>query len=424
MHHTEATINETSSTTFATENVSTYRNPWRISAMDLQRGIIMILMALSHSREFIGIEHYTNDQYNVSPSWLGSNFLDFFQQVFVEILVAGGFYMMMGIGIVYLFQARLKAEWSLEKTCSYLIQRGLVLVVIQFTILQFFEIIGLSKVYFYVGVLFGLGVDMIFASLCLYFIYKLKAYFAIKNASLEFLLPLALILIITLSIQALMTSLHDNHQQPTYWMTLLVMGGQYMNMFGYETDIDFTPIPWFPAVAFGLMIGQILFLYREKSFKYILGIGFSCLVSFFLIRTANLYGWFNFGDFKYLAPGDIVTPAAYFSVSKYPPSITYFLWAFGINLLGICLWQIAEKYTPSIIKLMNPVKIIGQCALFFFVLHWFLYYGISLLLPYKLSNSTGIVALWLLGIIPLYLMCKQYNAFKSRQPQTSKWRML
>lgn len=424
--HTEAraSSNISSSMLLANDSIKTPNNTWRISAMDIQRGLIMILMALSHSREYIGIKHYSNYHYDVSPAWFGTSKLDFFQQVFVEILVAGGFFMMMGVGMIFLLRARLKDGWSLEKTCCYLVQRGLMLLLIQFTILQLFEFIGEHKIYFYVGVLFGLGMDMIFASLCLYLIYKFKSFFSSQQDLISYLFPLALIVIITLSIQKLMDNVYLHHAQPSIWMSIFVIGGDYMQCFGYDVDFDFMPIPWFPAVAFGLIIGQILYVHKEKSFFIILSMAFACLISFFLIRTANLHAWFNWGDYKHFAVGDVITPASYFSVSKYPPSIACFLWAFGINLLGICLWQLAEKYASSVIKFMSPVKIIGQCALFFFVVHWFLYFGISLLLPARLSNSKEIVLLWLLGIIPLYFMCKQYNKFKSRQPLTSKWRML
>jgi uncharacterized membrane protein len=420
MHHTQA-INK-NSTAFTAENTTTYTNPWRINAMDIQRGVIMILMAFSHCRDYVGVERYSNLDFATSPAWLGSSLLDIFHQIFVSTLVAGGFFMMMGISIVFLYQARLKEGWSLEKTCVYLIQRGCVLVLLQFTILQLFEFIAEQKIYLYVGVLFGLGIDMILASLCIYTIYKLKSLFAIKNSSIEYILPLTLILVITLSIQVFMTGLHNSYKELNFWIIALITGGDSFHN-GFRLDFNFTPIPWFPAVAFGLMIGQLLFSYKEKSFKLILGIALSCLISWLIIRAANLYGIFHFGDYKFLASGDVVSPAAFFGMSKYPPSITYFLWAFAINLLGICLWQFAEKHFTSFIKLMNPIKIIGQCALFFFVVHWFVYYGISLFVTSHVATAPSIISLWLLGLIPLYLMCKRYNAFKLQQPQTSKWRM-
>jgi len=394
---------------------------WRASAMDIQRGIIITLMAFSHCREYVGTDYYKNGEFFNSPAWQGTTILDFMQHICVTMLASGGFFMMMGIGIVFLYQARLKAGWSLEKTCLYLIKRGCLLVFLQFTLLLGFEWVAENQIYLYIGVLFALGMNMIFSSLCIYCIYKIKSKLNINNSYIEYLLPFTLMMSVIVLVQYFMDQLRINHVDPSPLVFALITAGK--SNIGLDLDINFTPIPWFPAVAFGLMTGQILYTYRERSFKPLFIIAIALLAAFFLIRTANLYGLFTFGEYKMLAADTPVSFADYFAVTKYPPSVGYFLWAFGINLFCICMWQLAEKYTPFLVNILKPFKVFGQCALFFFIFHWFVYLGISRLIPSPVSEPFDLIKFWLIGLIALYFLCKKYYAFKSQKSPESIWRM-
>jgi uncharacterized membrane protein len=395
----------------------TSKTSWRISAMDIQRGIIMLLMSFAHCREYVGAEHYANYFYFMSAKWEGNSTLDILQQIFVTLLVSGGFFMMMGIGIVFLYYTRLKNGWSNEKTCLYLVKRGCLLVLLQLTLLEAFEVF--SSKHFYIGVLFALGINMMISSLLIYSLQKVKLKFSIKHSWLEYVIPLSIALFIMIAIQLITNALQSNLIQPNFWLTALILGGNNY----YNTDIDFTPIPWFPAVAFGLVIGQLLYSYRENSFKYLMMISLSLLMGFFIIRTGNLLNWFHFGGYKLLPPGEALSFASYFAISKYPPSITYFLWSFGINIFCICLWQFTELNIPWIFNCIKPVKIFGQCALFFFITHWFVYYFISQLIPTLAVTPMDIAKLWLMGLIPLYLLCLWFYAIKSSKSPDSIWRM-
>lgn len=390
----------------------------RVNAMDIQRGLIMLLMAFSHCREYVGVPHYSNLHWNIPTLWLGTSAFDLFQQIIISTIVAPGFFMMMGVGIVFLYRARLKEGWSLEKICQYFLFRGALLIFLQLTVLQLFEFIAEEKIYFYAGVLLSLGFCMILAALCFYFASKCKQ--AFPNYTFEYSFPAALAIIIVLFMHHMVTPLAQNHAAPDLWQIVFLLGGIYQN--GVMIDINFTPLPWLPATLVGLIVGQLIYAKPKDGFKKIFYIASSFLALWFILQTGNLLGWFSIGEFKITQASDPFSLAAYFSMSKYPPSLTFLLWGLGINLLCLCGFRQLEKM-GFVLNWLNPLKVFGQCALFFFLIHWFIYFGISLILSEALHSATGIGVMWFLGLCLLYPLCKQYYAFKMKQAKDSIWRM-
>lgn len=157
--------------------------------------------------------------------------------------------------------------------------------------------------------------------------------------------------------------------------------------------------------------------------KWLRRVTFSFFLTWFILRTANIYGLFNFGDYKIPSGNETLNWQAYLSVSKFPPSLCCFLWSWAINLAWILMWFKLEKHFTSILVLFKPLKVYGQSALFFFIGHWFVYFGLSLLLPGKLSSFPGLAIVWLVGLMILYPLCRVWYQFKSRQNKESIWRM-
>ncbi|AWN73257.1 heparan-alpha-glucosaminide N-acetyltransferase domain-containing protein [Legionella anisa] len=395
------------------------RQSIRLNALDLQRGFIMLLMSFSHFRDYFQPLYYVNSDWNISPVWRGTSWVDLMQQMFISTVVAGGFYMMMGIGVYLLWQNRIRNGASAKHVFYYLLKRGGLLIVLQLTLLQVFEIVSFGKIYFYMGVLLTLGICMIVAAGCMWLIQTLKSVPQLKNWSWEYCIPLLFVVIIPLSMQLYLGTYHSD-AQVSLLPAFFFISGEYH--FGVDVDINFTPIPWFPAVAFGLMIGHLLQTKGKDAYKTIGQIAVVLLGAWFTLRTGNLLGWFSFGDYKPVASTDAITWASYFCLSKYPPSFEYFLWSCGLNLLGILAWHKAEFFSPRLIKFTQPLKVFGQCALFFYLMHWFVFYGLSLFFQDS-SSAPVVISCWLLGIVILYLSCISYRKFKLQKPKNSLWRM-
>lgn len=401
MHHKAIALN-------SSDSLVALNSHSRLDAMDLQRGLMMSLMALSHCQEYSAFKRYSREYWHEPVNWLGTSLFDLFHQIFISMFVAGGFFMMMGIGIILLWKAKLKEGWSLEKTCRYLIQRGLVLILLQATVLQFFEIIAERKIYVYVGVLFALGVCMISAAIFLYVLNKIK--------SLNFIATsLFLIIIILLFSHIVVRDIIFNNTHPSMWQIIFLLGGD-INILGFEMSIDFTPLPWFIAVLFGLILGQIFYTHKQHAIRIFGILSIALLISCFLLRLANI------GEYQLFLSSENPQIFSLFCMSKYPPSLCYFLWSLGANLTFLVLFYRMQKIIPQFC--LEPLRILGRSALFFFVTHWFVFYSLSLVWPKNTDSFMSLLAMWSFGMLLLCTMCMAYGRFKIKQAKNSFWRLL
>jgi uncharacterized membrane protein len=105
------------------QNVS--QSPRRVASIDIVRGLVMVLMALDHTRDFIcNIPFEPED---IDKTW-GLYFL----ARWVTHLCAPGFFFLAGVG-AYLYGKR-HSPGELQR---FLVSRGLWLVVLEFTIIGF-----------------------------------------------------------------------------------------------------------------------------------------------------------------------------------------------------------------------------------------------------------------------------------------------
>lgn len=392
----------------------------RLSAIDIQRGLIVILMAFAHSREYLTTEGYTNTKPGVSPKWMGTEWVDLFHQLFVR-TVAGGFCMTMGIGIFFLWQARLANHWEPKKIAQYLFTRGSLLIFLQLTVLGFFNFITTGIFYINVGVLMMLGFCMMSAGACMWLIDSVKNKPWAKNSPVDVIMPLAMISVLVLSTQLAMN--HIDLQHPSLAQMMLLVGGDYFTTTNFEIQFNFVPVPWLTAVIFGLLVGKIIYKNHQQGMITLQKMVVAMLISWFILRTGLLAGWFTFGDYKIPSSGEQLNWISYFCMSKYPPSFDYFLWVLAINMQGIIIWNKIEHTKPKLMSLFTPLKTFGQCALFFFISHWYVYYGLSLIVGH-FTSPAGIFGGWLLGLIVLYPVCRAFRNFKMNKPAESLWRML
>jgi uncharacterized membrane protein len=390
----------------------------RVKAIDIVRGFIMCLMALVHCQEYVGISRKSNLYWN-DPLWQPSSLFDYARHLLISTVASGGFFFLMGIGVVFLWYARQKQGWALNKTLRYLLLRGLLLIILQFTVLAVFECLTEQKIFIYVGVLSSLGVCMIFASLLLFLIQKISIINYCKHV--KYIIPVIIILSILSYNYLSVIYLVKNSLDPSIWQRIFLVGGK-LNFLGIPININFTPLPWFSAVAFGLFMGHFIIDYKGKAWDIMTYIGLLFITVFILLRVASSQGFGSMGEYKDLMNTRLDIESL-FSLTKYPPSICYYLWSLGINMTLLALLKKVEKYMPLFLKLFEPLQVFGKSALFFFVCHWFIYFGLSLLIPHPLNNTWTLLGTWVLGLMMLYYCCAGYYAFKIKKNSSSIWRM-
>jgi hypothetical protein len=90
----------------------------------------------------------------------------------------------------------------------------------------------------------------------------------------------------------------------------------------------------------------------------------------------------------------------------------------GMNLLLMALWK---WIAPRLQNEYHPLPVFGRVALFFYLLHLWIY-GLLGLFSTGGSGLVTMYGFWLLGLLILYPLCYWYNGFKHRKPLTSLWR--
>jgi hypothetical protein len=128
-----------------------------------------------------------------------------------------------------------------------------------------------------------------------------------------------------------------------------------------------------------------------------------------IIRTIGGYGNLNEVPAGWMG---------FLNVIKYPPSLAFLTITLGINLIFMAIWRRVE---PCLQNRYHPLLIFGRVALFFYLLHLWVY-SLSGLFFRSGSGLVTMYGFWLLGLVILYPLCCRFNRFKRSKPLTSFWR--
>lgn len=369
-------------------------------SIDLLRGFIMLLMAIDHASAFIGRTHYF-EIWGVelipyeSAGW--------FLTRFVSHLCAPGFFMLMGFSMIILAENRIAKNWSIAEIRKYFWKRGgvilLLMIFVEFpawglgflsgepAINTEFATPGLPNLGFPSTVLFGLGICMIVGS----YLVKMKWW------------QLSLMVIFNFVLSPWYINNSDPDTSFNILEQILVVPSEGFLMVIYPL------IPWLGVTAFGMLIAKILSKFPKKIYTWSLLTGIVFLILFAIIRIQG------FGNFQIDTYNDWIS---FFTLIKYPPGLTFFLCTIGILLM---FFFVFSKIGAS--KLLQPVQLFGQTAMFFYLAHLYIYGLIGFFFP----NGSGLLVLyicWAIGLIPLYYLCKWYLKFKKGKPAGSIWKMI
>lgn len=383
--------------------MSTVSKSNRLIFVDQYRGLIMVLMALDHTLYFWcsggrisneGLPLLINGllQFNRPQQFTGSEFII----MLLSSLAAPGFLFLSGYVLSRSLNHRREMGMTSSEITRHLMRRGLTLIFLQILIISpafnFPAILSAKTLsifsigtFFSFSVLSTIGTGLIFLALVQRFspwiglLTTLSLY-----AGEQLYLPLLSRTFPALSLasKALVSYfLLPVPFDPTYFL-----------------NQNFPVIPWLVPISLGWLFGETFkrkkdIFYEDKRF-IIAGSGM--LFSFLILRINNVGDYLPFdGSFS-----------SFFVLSKYPPSPDYLLFYMGIMfVLFYFLIQIKQRF-----KLLNFLENFGQVPLFFYLIHLWVYSLIPLLFNKfnVISLKIGLLV-WILGLIVLYSLCKEYN---------------
>ncbi len=385
----------------------------RIESIDVLRGLVMVIMALDHTRDMFHSDAWTDDPLNLVTTTPVLYFTRWITHFCAPIFV-----LLSGTSIYLQGLRKSKAALSL-----FLLKRGLWLVVAEVLIVS----LGLSFLpynFILLQVIWVIGISMILMAGLLW-------------------LPVRAILGIGLLIVLGHNSLDFIEQSPgfkaDFWWILLHGGGN--PIFPYAENrillIGYPLLPWIGLMMLGYCLGWLFspdFPAKRRQ-QWLLMIGVTALVLFGVLRFANVYG----DPFPWSVQKDKVTTLlSFLSVNKYPPSLLYMCVTAGPGLLALALLENTRNRVTAVLKTY------GRTAFFYYLIHWYVLHTLRMIfffadghtipeaiasvktiptlfaLPGNGGYSLGVVyIIWLLVVVGLYPLCRWYDVYKTSHKE--KW---
>ena len=365
--------------------------PNRVRSIDALRGLIMVLMALDHANTLLSWGSQS-EFWGGSPPEYGSAAA--FLIRFVTHLCAPGFFFLMGVGMALLRDARMRSGWSIQRVTRFFALRGVVIILLHFAMSAGFAIPSIADGSF--GIVYNV-------------LYVLGAAMLVTALITEIPSPwLAAIAVVSLLVPEFVLGDPSAFYQPVHpiWRIVAVPGPM-----GNSTVL-YTFFPWFGLAVAGLLLGRELVAHPQRGHRWILGAGIASLGLFVALRSLN-----GFGN---LRPMEGTGWMNFLALTKYPPSLTFVLFTIGTNLL---LWQLLHRMPTGLLQPKNPLLVFGRSPLFFYVVHYWLLYGLRWAGVMRLDRP-AMLPFWLALLVLMYPLCVWYGSWKGRKPEGSFWRLL
>ena len=380
-------------------------NP-RINSLDLLKGLVMVIMALDHVRDYF---HYS--AFLFSPTDPLQSTLPIFFTRWITHFCAPAFCFLAGISAYLVGKRKTQMELS-----SFLIKRGLWLIFVELTLVGFAWYFDIQFRTFGLFVLWSLGMSMIVLAFLIH-------------------LPKIYILIVSLILIAGHNLLDTIHFRGNLLWAMLHDPENYEFFHNYQLFVGYPVVPWIAVMSMGYYFG----LFYEQTFSQIKRqklfniIGIFAIVTFLLLRITNLYG-----DSTVFKLYDTFSQSliSFLNPSKYPPSFLYLLMTLGGTFLFLAN---SEKLQG---KVVNFFSTFGRVPFFYYILHLYLIHALALVFAQlsgygwqKMILSTwvgeapglkgyglnlwGVYMVWILVIGLLYPICRKFDLYK--QSHKEKW---
>ena len=379
----------------------------RIQSIDLLKGLVMLIMALDHVRDYF---HYSAFFFDATDpdqtTW------PIFITRFITHFCAPAFSFLAGTSAFMFGKRKLPAELS-----SFLFKRGLWLVFVEIIIINFGWKFDINFTHIGLQTIWSLGISMIVLAGLIY-------------------LPKKIILALSLVIIFGHNLLDNIHFEGSYFWSILHEYKQFEFIEGHKVLFAYSLLPWIAVMSLGYCFGSLYdSSFEVKKRKRILNnLGIGSLVLFLILIAINKYGnpvqWTNYGITS-------KTLMSIFDVNKYPPSLLYLLITLGGTFLFLAN---AEKLKG---KVVDFFCVFGRVPFFYYILHIYLIHLIAVfaaeftgfgwqvmvsmpIFATRLEALKGygfnlitVYVVWIIVILLLYPLCKKFDNYK--QSHKEKW---
>jgi uncharacterized membrane protein len=363
--------------------------PSRLYSLDALRGLVMIIMALDHVRDFISSSAMLYQPENLTRTTPILFFTRWITHFCAPVFMFAG-----GMGAFL---------WAQRNTglSRFLWTRGLWLIVLELTVMRVSYYFSFSWSYpILLIVLWALGASMI----------------ALAVLSKLPLRVLAVVSVLTIVLHNCLDGIQDGALWTVLHRPGVIALGPVMVLVAYPL------VPWIAVMAAGFCFAQIFLLTPTQRRTILLRTGSVLTIAFLVIRAINIYG-----DPSRWSP-KIYPVLSFLNCTKYPPSLDFLLMTLGPAMLCLA-WFDGLSW-----KAANPLIVFGRVPLFYFVIHFYAAHAIASVMagiryshgsimfgprssfPPDFGYDLWVVYLvWALLMVALYPLCRWFAGVKARR---------
>jgi uncharacterized membrane protein len=379
----------------------------RLQPIDFLRGLVMVIMALDHTRDF-----FHSGAMSFSPEDLTRTTPAIFFTRWITHFCAPVFMFCAGTSaFLWLDQHRNKTQLA-----HFLWRRGLWLILLELTVVRFGLFFNFDYSVILLSIFWALGMSMIALGGLVFLPHRALLFFSISLIALHNMFDVV-----------------KSLQFGRFAWLWQVLHEQGISLTGGPALFTAYPlVPWIGVMSAGFCFGRVYTLRPKRRQRLLIRLGLAMTAGFVVLRAMNGYG-----DPRPWVPqqGLIFTLISFLNCTKYPPSLDFLLMTLGpaIAFLG---W-----FDQARLSIRNPLVVFGRVPLFYFLVHIplihllslvfaALRYGIGAFLLVPPPTLGGprqlfppnygwdlwvVYAVWLLVLVLLYPVCLWFCRLKQQR---------
>jgi uncharacterized membrane protein len=363
----------------------------RFPAIDVMRGLVMVLMTIDHASETFNHGRVFTDSVMFWKPGSGLPVAQFLTRWMTH-LCAPTFVLLAGVSLAIAVENRRAKGDSPRAIDRYILVRGVLILA--------FELLWMSPVMLAPGrillqVLYAIGGSLV----CMAGLRRLSDR---ALAALGF----AIIVFGELGIGLL----HGLHVEQTIPAAMILVAGFF---FQGRFIAAYPLVPWLGIMMLGWVLGRRLLVWRaagvdaERAPRVLATFGVAALATFLVVRGIDGYG-------NMLLHRDDGSLVQWLHVSKYPPSLSFSALELGIASLFLAALFVVTRTRP---EAGGPLRLFGQVALFYYLLHIHLMHLAAWI--FDIRDKLGLASCFvgaLVVLVVLYPVCRAYCTYKAAHP--------
>jgi uncharacterized membrane protein len=380
----------------------------RVAAIDLVRGVIMIIMALDHTRDWVGGEALG------APTRLATTTPALFFTRWITHFCAPVFVLLAGTSA-----GLMTAQKTPNELGAFLLKRGIWLILIEWFVIATaftFAPFGIAQIHGLILVplqtIWAIGASMV-ALAAFQFLGRrsclvIGAAIVVGHNALDPVWPVS----------------HNFDVGSPLWVSLhaqmSTIAGPFQVVFAYPV------LPWIGVMLLGFGIAGIFEKPAALRDRWLRRAGLATTALFVIVRALDVYG--DPHGWQRMPQGVAATVMAFLNTTKYPPSLQFLLMTLGPAAIA-CSY--ADRLQGAI---KDALVMFGRVPFAFYVAHFYLIHVLSMLLGVAMGFDArqfltffaffpkgygiglpAIYAVWLLVIALLYPLCRWVERVKARR---------